>query len=81
MSIYQYMCGTLHRRYAERGESQWKFQLQVYSTSVVDDSSEMLHKNYEGLVESLSLSDDGEIDIYINPDMTEEQQREVNSVA
>ena len=81
MSIYQYMCNTTHRRYVERGESQWKSQLQEYSTSVVDESSEMLHEKYEGLVESPLISDDREFDIYINLDMTQEQQREVNYVA
>ena len=81
MSLYQYMCDITHRRYVERGESQWKSQLQVYSTSVVDDSSEMLHGIYEGLVESPLISDDREFDIYINLDMTQEQQREVSSVA
>ena len=48
---------------------------------MVDDSSEMIHEKYEGLVESPSISDDGEIDIYISLDMTEEQQSEVSSVA
>ena len=51
------------------------------SGSMIDNSSEVLHENYEGLVESPSVSDDGEIDIYINPDMTKEQQSEVSSVA
>ena len=67
------MCDITHRRYVERGESQRKSQLRVYSTSVVDDSSEMLHEKYEGLVESPSISDDRKFDIYINPDMTQEQ--------
>ena len=58
MSLYQYMCGIMHRRYVESGESQRKSQLHVYSTSVVDDSSEMLHEKYEDLVESPSSSDD-----------------------
>ena len=71
----------MHSRYVGSDESQRKSQLQVYSTSVVDDSSEMLHENYEGLVESPSSSDDGEIDINISLDMTEEQQSEVSSVA
>ena len=81
MSLYQIMCGIMHSRYVGSDESQRKSQLQVYSTSVVDDSSEMLHENYEGLVESPSSSDDGEIDINISLDMTEEQQSEVSSVA
>ena len=48
---------------------------------MVADSSEVLYESYEGLVESPSSSDDGEIDIYISPDMTEEQHSEVSSVA
>ena len=50
MPLYQFMCGTMHKRYVERDESQWTSQLQVYSTSLVDDSSEMLHEKYEGLL-------------------------------
>ena len=57
---------------SKRDESQQKSQLQVYSTSVVDGSSEGLYGNFRGLLESPSSSNDGEIDIYINLDMTEE---------
>ena len=70
LSLYQFMSGIMHRRYVERGESQRTSQLQVYSTFVLDDRSEMLHEKYEGLVESPSISDDGEIDIYISLDIT-----------
>ena len=52
----------MHRWYVKRGESQKrKSQLQVYSTLVIYDSSEMLHEKYKGLVESPTSSDDGEI--------------------
>ena len=81
MSLFPYMCDITLKSYAERDESQQMSQLQVYSNFVVDDSSEMLHEKYEGLVESPSISDNREPDIYINPDMTQEQQREVSSVA
>ena len=50
------------------------------SSSVVHGSSEVLDENYEGLVEPPSISVDGEIDIYIKPDMTEEQHSEVSYV-
>ena len=50
------------------------------SSSVVHGSSEVLDENYEGLVEPPSSSDDGEIDIYIKPDMTEEQHSEGSHV-
>ena len=63
MSLYQYVCSIMHRWYVKRGESQWKSQLQVYSTLVIYDSVEMLHERYEGLVDSPTSSDDGEIDI------------------
>ena len=75
------MCDITHSRYVERDESQLKSQIQVYSTFVVDDSSERFCGKYEGLVESPSISDDRDFDIHINPDMTQEQKREVSSVA
>ena len=58
MSLH-HICGIMHRSYVESDESQLKSGLQVYSTTVVDDSSEMFHENYEGLVKSPSISDDG----------------------
>ena len=48
---------------------------------MVDNRSEVLYENYESLVRSPSISDDGEIVIYINPDLTDEKQKEIIYVA